>query len=61
MLEKYPTGLVSVVSDSYDIYKAVEEYWGRELKDLIVGRGEKGCLVVRPDSGEPKEMVVKVL
>jgi nicotinamide phosphoribosyltransferase len=59
MLDKYPTGLVACVSDSYNIYKACEEYWGTELKDKILNRD--GCLVVRPDSGEPTEVVPKIL
>lgn len=61
MLQKYPTGLVSVVSDSYDIFNAVENIWGKELRDLVLQRDGRGCLVVRPDSGEPKEIVVQVL
>ena len=59
MLEKYPTGLVACVSDSYDIFKACSEYWGGILKDQVLQRD--GCLVVRPDSGYPPEVVVKVL
>ena len=61
MLEKFPTGLVSCVSDSYNIWNACEKYWGEELRELVVKRGEKnGRLVVRPDSGKPSEVVVKV-
>ncbi|XP_076469668.1 nicotinamide phosphoribosyltransferase-like [Babylonia areolata] len=61
MLTKFPTGFVAVVSDSYDLWNACENVWGKELKDLIVSRKEKGTLVVRPDSGDPPEVVVKVL
>ncbi|XP_059151094.1 nicotinamide phosphoribosyltransferase-like [Physella acuta] len=61
MLEKFPTGLVACVSDSYDIWNACEKIWGEELKEAIVSRGDKGTLVVRPDSGHPPEIVVKVL
>lgn len=60
VLEKYPTGLVSVVSDSYDVFDAVEKIWGQELRDLVLAREGKGCLVIRPDSGDPKTVVVKV-
>merc|ERR1712220_28757 len=35
MLEQYPTGLVAVVSDSYNIYEACENKWGKELKSMI--------------------------
>jgi nicotinamide phosphoribosyltransferase len=59
MLEKFPTGLVSVVSDSYDIYAACRDLWGSKLKEQVLNRD--GVLVVRPDSGNPSEVVVKVL
>merc|ERR1719238_1068080 len=53
MLTSYPEGVVAVVSDSYNVFKAITELWGGELKDLIKKRGETGGrLVVRPDSGE---------
>ncbi|WP_309923154.1 MULTISPECIES: nicotinate phosphoribosyltransferase [unclassified Arcicella] len=58
MLAQYLEGLVAVVSDSYDIYHACEKLWGEVLKDDILAR--KGTLVVRPDSGEPKDIVLKV-
>ncbi|KAI1699921.1 nicotinate phosphoribosyltransferase (NAPRTase) family domain-containing protein [Ditylenchus destructor] len=54
-------GLVSVVSDSYDVFHAVSSIWGDELKAYVLERAEKGCLVIRPDSGDPCEVVVKVL
>ena len=57
MLTQYPEGLVAVVSDSYDIYNACEHLWGEVLKAEILGRN--GTLVVRPDSGEPKDVVLK--
>jgi len=52
-LEKYPTGIVACVSDSYHILRACSEYWGTELRDLILSRpAEPGNqLVIRPDSG----------
>jgi nicotinamide phosphoribosyltransferase len=59
MLEKYPTGLVACVSDSYDIFKACTDYWGTELKATIEKRD--GVLVVRPDSGELPGIVLEVL
>merc|ERR1711998_679127 len=60
MLDKFPTGLVSVVSDSYDIFNCVENIWGGELKAYVEKRTD-GSSVVRPDSGDPKTMVLKVL
>ena len=59
MLEQYPTGIVSIVSDSYDIFHAAKEIYGKELKDLILERD--GNLVVRPDSGEITEVIFKLL
>lgn len=59
MLTQFPSGLVACVSDSYDIWNACEHVWGEQLKDIIVNR--EGSLVVRPDSGDPPEVVVKVL
>mmetsp|Transcript_62783 Transcript_62783/g.175491 ORF Transcript_62783/g.175491 Transcript_62783/m.175491 type:complete len:462 (-) Transcript_62783:258-1643(-) len=59
MLEKYPKGIVACVSDSYNIFKACEDYWGGELKSMIEQR--EGMLVVRPDSGELPDIVLQVL
>ncbi|KAK6176775.1 hypothetical protein SNE40_015010 [Patella caerulea] len=61
MLTQFPTGLVAVVSDSYDIWNACDKVWGEQLKDLVVSRGKNGTLVIRPDSGDPPEVVVKTL
>ena len=58
MLERFPSGIVAVVSDSYNIWDACEKLWGGALKEIVEGR--KGTLVVRPDSGDPPEVVVKV-
>jgi len=59
MLDQYPTGLVACVSDSFDIFKACSEYWGEALKEKVLSRD--GTLVIRPDSGEPVEVVLKCL
>ncbi|MEM7111867.1 MAG: nicotinate phosphoribosyltransferase [Chloroflexota bacterium] len=58
-IEQFPTGLMSVVSDSFDIYYAVDQFFGVELKDEILARD--GKFVVRPDSGDPPSMSVDVL
>lgn len=60
MLTKFPTGLVAVVSDSYNLWNACEHVWGEQLKECIEKRGDSGTLIVRPDSGNPPEIVVKV-
>uniref|UniRef100_A0AC35U871 Nicotinamide phosphoribosyltransferase n=1 Tax=Rhabditophanes sp. KR3021 TaxID=114890 RepID=A0AC35U871_9BILA len=61
MLEQFPAGLVSVVSDSYNVFYAVTNIWGDELKSLVMERSGKGCLIIRPDSGDPATVVLKVL
>ena len=60
MLEQYPVGLVACVSDSFDVFKACEEYWGGALKELVQAREGKGFLVIRPDSGPPVETTIKI-
>lgn len=59
MLTQYPTGLVAVVSDSYDVFNCCQNIWGGVLKDEVLARD--GVLVIRPDSGDPPTVVVKVL
>lgn len=59
MIDNNPTGILSVVSDSYDIYHTLEEIYGKQLKDKILARD--GVFVVRPDSGHPVEMVYDVI
>lgn len=59
MLDQYPTGLVAVVSDSYDIYNAVENIWGTELLEKVCARD--GTLVIRPDSGHPPDVIERLL
>jgi len=59
MLTQYPEGVVAVVSDSYDIFNACTNLWGKELKEMI--RTRKGRLVVRPDSGDPPVIVPQLL
>jgi nicotinamide phosphoribosyltransferase len=59
MLTQFPGGLVAVVSDSYNVYNASEKIWGELLREQVLAR--EGTLVVRPDSGIPRETVLKVL
>lgn len=60
MLKQFakPGSLVAVVSDSYDIYNAVENIWGGELKQEVIKSG--ATVVIRPDSGDPVEVVTRV-
>jgi nicotinamide phosphoribosyltransferase len=52
---------VSVVSDSYDIYNACEKIWGEDLRHLIVSRSTQAPLIIRPDSGNPLDTVLKIV
>ena len=54
LVDVYPTGLFSVVSDTWDFWKVVTEYLPA-LKDIIMNRD--GKLVIRPDSGDPVNIV----
>ena len=58
VLKTFPTGVIACVSDSYNIFKACEDYWGKDLKAEILNR--KGTLVIRPDSGDPVMTLVKI-
>lgn len=52
--EVYPTGFVSIVSDTWDFWKVMTEYLP-SLKDIIILRD--GRLVIRPDSGDPVHII----
>lgn len=54
---KYP--FIACVSDSYDIFNACESIWGTALKKQVVESGS--FIVVRPDSGNPTDTVMKCL
>lgn len=58
MLKTYPTGIVSIVSDSYDIEAACRMF-GTILKDDVLAR--EGKTVIRPDSGFPPHVVLSCL
>jgi nicotinamide phosphoribosyltransferase len=58
VLKSFPTGTIACVSDSYNIFRACEEYWGTELRDEILNR--KGTLVIRPDSGDPIRTLLEI-
>lgn len=57
MLDQFaaPGSIVAVVSDSYDIYNAVENLWGGSLKQQVIDSG--ATIVIRPDSGDPAKVV----
>lgn len=52
--EVYPSGIVSVVSDTWDLWKVLTEYIPN-LKEEVLQRD--GKLVIRPDSGDPVKII----
>lgn len=59
LLTLYPTGVVSIVSDSYDIFNACDVIYGQMLHDVIMQRD--GVLVIRPDSGDIIPTMLRIL
>ena len=54
LLKTYPTGILSVVSDTWDLWKVCTEHVVA-LKEEILARD--GKLVIRPDSGDPVDII----
>lgn len=54
LLETFPSGILSVVSDTWDLWRVINEYLPA-LKDQILDRD--GKLVIRPDSGNPVDII----
>lgn len=52
LLNNFPTGILSVVADSYNIYNFVDNIVGKKFKDQILSRD--GVFVIRPDSITPR-------
>jgi nicotinamide phosphoribosyltransferase len=58
MLDTYPTGIVSIVSDTYNVFNFVKTM-SKQFKSKILAR--QGTVVFRPDSGDPIEVNVKLI
>ena len=58
--ELYPTGIVSIVSDTWDFWQVITDY-ALQLKNDIMNRKENSLglakVVFRPDSGDPVEVI----
>jgi nicotinamide phosphoribosyltransferase len=54
-----PGALMACVSDTWDVFNATENYWCGELLEQIKNSG--ATLVVRPDSGDPITVIMKLL
>ncbi len=61
MLQRFaqPGATVAVVSDSYDIWGAIANLWGQQLRQQVIDSG--ATVVIRPDSGDPKTVVMRCL
>jgi nicotinamide phosphoribosyltransferase len=55
LLDQYPSGSLSIVSDSYDLWKVMTEFLPR-LRDRILSRD--GKIIIRPDSGNPEHILL---
>lgn len=54
IINLYPTGIVSIVSDTFDLWKVLTDFLP-SYHDEIMARD--GRIVVRPDSGDPVEII----
>lgn len=55
-LKEFPIGILSIVADTFDLWKLLLEYLSDpEVKALIMAR--EGKLVIRPDSGDPVDII----
>lgn len=59
MMDRFGSGLFSIVSDSYDLFSAIQNIYGGTLKEKI--ENLEGKLIVRPDSGNPIMTPLRVL
>ncbi|HLK27038.1 MAG TPA: nicotinate phosphoribosyltransferase [Puia sp.] len=50
----YPSGIISIVSDTWDLWKVCTEYLS-EVKGDVLARD--GKVVIRPDSGDPVKII----
>jgi nicotinamide phosphoribosyltransferase len=51
--------IFACVSDGFDIYNAIENGWGGQLKQKVIDMN--AILVVRPDSGDPISMPIECI
>lgn len=61
MVDQYakPGAIFAVVSDSWNIWNAIDNIWGNGLLDQVKERG--ATVVIRPDSGDPLTVPIKVI
>ena len=60
IVDEYPTGIISIVSDTWDFFQVVTKFV-TELKDEILARKPDSSgmakLTLRPDSGDPVKII----
>ena len=52
--EIYPTGICSIVSDTWDLWKVLTDYLPQIKEDIMARDGK---VVIRPDSGNPVDII----
>lgn len=52
--EVYPNGFVSIVSDTWDLWKVLTDVIGKLKKEILARNGK---VVIRPDSGDPVKII----
>lgn len=54
LLKQFPTGILSIVSDTWDLWSVITNHLPK-IKDKILERD--GKVVIRPDSGDPVDII----
>ncbi len=58
LLDLYPSGIVSIVSDTWDLWNVITGILP-QIKDQVLAR--EGKLVIRPDSGDPVQILTGMM
>lgn len=53
-MEQFPNGILSIVSDTFDLWKLITVYIASLAKDIL---NRNGKVVIRPDSGDPVKII----
>lgn len=54
LLDLYPTGIISAVSDTWDLWNVLTNILPTLKRDIM---GRNGKLTIRPDSGDPRDII----
>lgn len=58
LIDTFPNGILSIVSDTWDYWQVITDFLPK-LKDKIMSRN--GRIVIRPDSGDPVDIICGTL